>query len=73
MTNETETNAEKEKAEDHNSRSNVSTGDIPAVKEIPNRLKKAVDNKQSVIRQRQSPLYTNGSASRTAMTSLMIT
>ena len=73
MTNETETNAEKEKAEDHNSRSNVSTGDIPAIKEIPNGLKKAVDNKQSIIGHRESPLYTNGSASRTAITSLMIT
>lgn len=44
MTNETETNAKEQKAEDHNGRSDIGTGNIPAIKEIPNRLKKAVDN-----------------------------
>lgn len=73
MTDETETNTKEKKAEDHNGRSNVGTGNIPAIEELPNSLKETLDDKQSIIRQRQSPLYTNGRASRTAMTSLMIT
>ena len=73
MTNETETNTEKQKAEDHNGRSNVSTGNIPAIKKLPNSLEETLNNKESIIGQKQSPLYTNGNASSTAMTSLMIT
>lgn len=73
MTDETETNTKEEKAENHNGRSDVSTGDIPAIEELPNSLEKTLNNKQSVICHRESPLYTNGRASRTAMTSLMIT
>lgn len=73
MTDETEANAEEQKAEDHNSRGNIGTGDIPTIEKFPNSLKKTLNDKKSIIRQEQSPLYTNGSASRTAMTSLMIT
>lgn len=73
MTDETEANTKEEKAEDHNGRSDVSTGNVPAIEKFPNSLKDTLNDKQSIIRQRRSPLYTNGSASRTAMTSLMIT
>ena len=73
MTNEAEANTKEEKAEDHNGRSDVSTGNIPAIEKLPDSLKKTLDNKKSIIGQNKSPLYTNGSASRTAMTSLMIT
>lgn len=73
MTDETEADTEEQKAEDHDSRGNVSTGNVPAIKECPNSLEKALNDKQSVIRQRKSPLYTKGSAPRTAMTSLKIT
>ena len=73
MTDETETDTKEQKAEDHNSRSDISTRDIPAIEELPNSLEKTLNNKQSVICHRESPLYTNGRASRTAMTSLMMT
>ena len=73
MTNETEANTKKQKAEDHNGRSDVSAGNIPAIEELPNSLEETLNNKQSIIRHRESPLYTNGKASRTAMTSLMMT
>lgn len=73
MTDETEANAEEQKAKDHDGRGNVSTGNIPTIEKLPDSLKKTLDNKKSIIRQEQSPLYTNGRASRTAMTSLMIT
>lgn len=73
MTDETETNTKEEKAEDHNGRSDVSTGDIPTIKKLPDSLEETLDNKQSIIGQRRSPLYTNGNASRTAITNLMIT
>lgn len=73
MTDETKANTKKEKAEDHNSRSNIGTGNIPTIEEIPNGMKETLNDKQSIIRQRRSPLYTNGRASRTAITSLMIT
>ena len=73
MTDETETDTEEQKAEDHNSRGNIGAGDIPAIKELPNSFEKTLNNKQSVICHRESPLYTNGSASRTAMTNLIIT
>lgn len=73
MTNETEADTKEEKTEDHNGRSDVSARDVPTIKELPDSLKKTLNDKESIIRQNKSPLYTNGSASRTAMTSLMIT
>lgn len=73
MTDEAEADTKEEKTEDHNGRSDVSTGNIPTIKKLPNSLEETLDNKESIIRQNKSPLYTNGSASRTAMTSLMIT
>ena len=56
MTDETETNAKEQKAKNHNSRSNVSTGNIPTIEELPNSLKETLNDKQSIIRQRKSPL-----------------
>lgn len=73
MTDETETNTKEQKTEDHNGRSYISTGDIPTIEELPNSLKETLNDKKSIIGQNKSPLYTNGKASRTAMTSLMIT
>lgn len=73
MTDETETNTKEEKAENHNGRSDVSPGNVPTIKKLPNSLEETLNDKQSVICHRESPLYTNGSASRTAMTSLMMT
>ncbi len=73
MTDETEANTKEQETEDHNGRSNISTGDIPAIEKLPNSLEETLNDKQSIIRQKRSPLYTNGNASRTAMTSLMIT
>ena len=51
MTNETEADTKEEKAEDHDSRSDVSTRDIPAIEELPDSMKKALDNKKSIIGQ----------------------
>lgn len=51
MTDETKTNTKKQKAKNHNSRSDVSTGDIPAIEEFPNSLKETLDNKKSIIGQ----------------------
>lgn len=45
MTDETETNTKEQKAEDHDSRSNVSTGNIPTIKEFPDSLEKTLNNK----------------------------
>lgn len=73
MTDETEADTKEQKAEDHNGRGDVGTGNIPTIKEFPNSLEETLNDKQSIIRQRRSPLYTKGRASRTAMTSLMIT
>lgn len=56
MTDEAETDSEEQKAENHNSRSNIGTGDIPTIKEFPNGLKKTLNDKQSIISQEQSPL-----------------
>lgn len=56
MTDETEADTEEQKAEDHNGRSDVSAGNIPTVKELPNSLEEALNDKQSIIRQKQSPL-----------------
>lgn len=73
MTNEAEADTKEEKTEDHDSRSDISPGDIPAIEKLPNSLKKTLDNEKSIIGQNKSPLYTKGSASRTAITNLMIT
>ena len=73
MTDETEANTKKQKAEDHDGWSDVSAGDIPAIEKFPNSLEKTLNDKQSIICQEQSPLYTNGNASRTAITSLTMT
>lgn len=73
MTDEAKANTKKQKTKDHDGRSDVSTGNIPAIEKFPNSLEETLNDKQGIIRQRQSPLYTNGSASRTAMTSLMMT
>ena len=73
MTDETETNTEEEKTKDHNGRSDIGTGNIPTIEKLPDSLKETIKNKQSIICHRESPLYTNGRASRTAMTNLMIT
>lgn len=45
MTDETEANTKEEKAEDHNSRSDVSTGDIPTIEELPDSMKKTLNDK----------------------------
>ena len=45
MTDETETDTEEQKAEDHNSRSNIGAGNIPAIEELPNSTEKTLDNK----------------------------
>ena len=73
MTDETKANTKKQKTKDHDGRSDVSTGNIPTIEELPNSLEETLNDKQSIIGQRSSPLYTNGRASRTAMTSLMMT
>lgn len=73
MTDKTEAYTKEQKAKDHNGRSDISTGNIPTIEELPDSLKKTLNNKKSIIRQEQSPLYTNGNASRTAITSLMMT
>ena len=73
MTNETEANTKKQKTKDHNSRSDVSARNIPTIEEFPDSLKEALNNKESIIGQKKSPLYTNGNASRTAITSLKMT
>lgn len=51
MTDKTEANTEKQKAEDHNGRGNVSTGNVPAIEELPDSLEKTLDNKKSIIGQ----------------------
>lgn len=51
MTDEAEADTKEEKTEDHNGRSYVSTGDIPTIKELPDSLKKTLDDKESIIRQ----------------------
>jgi hypothetical protein len=51
MTDETEANTKKQKAEDHNRRSNISTGNIPTIEELPNSLKKTLNNEKRIISQ----------------------
>lgn len=51
MTDETEANTKEQKTEDHNSRSDISSGDIPAIEELPDSLKKTLNNEESIIRQ----------------------
>ena len=52
MTDEAKTNTKEQKAEDHNGRSDVSTGNIPTIEKLPDSLKKTLDNKKSIIRQK---------------------
>lgn len=52
MTDKAETDTKEEKTEDHNGRSNISTGNIPAIEELPDRLKETLNNKESIIRQK---------------------
>ena len=73
MPDKAEADTKEEKTEDHDGRSDISTGNIPAIEELPDSLEKTLDNKQSIICHRESPLYTNGRASRTAITNLMMT
>ena len=51
MTDETETNTKEEKTKDHDSRSDVGTGNVPTIEELPDSLKETLHNKQSIIRQ----------------------
>lgn len=51
MADETEANTKEEKAEDHNGRSDVSTRNIPAIKELPDSLKETLNNEESIISQ----------------------
>lgn len=51
MTDETETNTKEQEAKDHNSRSNISTGNIPAIEELPDSLKETLNDKKSIISQ----------------------
>ena len=51
MTNETEANTEKQKTKDHNGRSNVSTGNVPSIKKLPNSLEETLNDKKSIIGQ----------------------
>jgi len=53
MTDETETNTEEQKAEDHDSRCNVGTRNIPTIEELPNSLEETLNDKQSVICHRE--------------------
>lgn len=52
MTNKTETDTKEEKTEDHNGRSDISTWNIPTIEELPDSLKKTLNNKESIIRQK---------------------
>lgn len=51
MTDETEANTKEQKTEDHNSRSDVSTGNIPTIEKLPDSLKETLNNKKSIIGQ----------------------
>lgn len=51
MTDETEADTKEEKTEDHNGRSDVSTRDIPTIEELPDSLKKTLNNEESIIGQ----------------------
>lgn len=73
MTNKTKTNTKKQKAENHNGRGNIGTRNKPTIEEFPDSMKETLNNEESIIGQNKSPLYTNGRASRTAITNLMMT
>ncbi len=51
MTDETEANTEEQKAEDHNGRSDISTGNIPTIEELPDSLEETLNDKKSIIGQ----------------------
>lgn len=45
MTDEAEADTKEEKTEDHNGRSDVSTRNVPAIKELPNSLEETLNDK----------------------------
>lgn len=51
MTDEAETNTKEQKTKDHNGRGNVSTGNVPAIEELPDSLKETLNNEESIISQ----------------------
>lgn len=51
MTDEAEADTKEEKTKDHNGRSDISTGDIPTIKKLPNSLENTLNNKKSIIGQ----------------------
>lgn len=51
MTDETEANTKEQEAEDQNGRSDISTGDIPTIKELPDSLEKTLNDKKGIIGQ----------------------
>lgn len=52
MADETKANTKEQKAEDHNSRSDVGTGNIPTIEELPYSLEKTLNDKKSIISQK---------------------
>lgn len=56
MTDEAEADTKEEKTKDHNGRSYIGTGDIPAIEKLPDSLKETLNNKKSIIGQNKSPL-----------------
>ena len=72
MSNNTKQNSKEQKAEQSDSRSNVSAGNIPAIKKLETSPKNGLYNKQSIICQGESP-HRKGIASKTAITSLTTT
>ena len=51
MTDKAEADTKEEKTEDHNGRSDVSTGDVPGIEKLPDSLKKTLNNEKSIIGQ----------------------
>lgn len=51
MTDKAEADTKEEKAEDHNGRSDISTGNIPAIEEHPDSLKETLNNEERIISQ----------------------
>lgn len=52
MTDETKANTKKQKAEDHNCRSDVSAGNIPTIEKLPDSLEDTLNNEESIIGQK---------------------
>ena len=49
MTDEAEADTKEQKAKDHDGRSNISTGDIPAIEKLPDSLKETLNDEESII------------------------